>query len=247
LLVRYTDTGARDAPVVILLHGWGADAHSFAGLATSLSGRFRVICLDLPGFGGSQAPPVDWHIHDYAALVAAFVAKLGNPPLAAVIGHSFGGRIAMKALAEGLLAPGRLVLMGSAGVKHSQSARNQAFKVIAKAGKAATSLPGLSRLRSKLRRQLYQSAGSTDYLTAGPLRQVFINTINEDLQSAAAAITAPALLLWGANDADTPPADGRLLASKIHHATFVQIPAAGHFVYLDAPEAVAAHIMKFLP
>ncbi len=248
ILLNYHEAGEPDAPAVLLLHGWGATAASFDGLAAALAAAgFRAVALDLPGHGGSQIPPAGWQLQDFARVVAGFAAKAGlTPDLAAVIGHSFGGRVAIKAVAGGLLKPRRLVLLDSAGVKHAASARNQAFKLAAKAGQAVTALPGLARLRTALRRRLYTAAGSADYLDAGPMRQIFVRVINEDLQSAAAAITVPTLLIWGQYDQDTPLADGRLLAAKIPHSKLEVVPGAGHFVYLDAPDVTARYVEEFL-
>jgi pimeloyl-ACP methyl ester carboxylesterase len=107
-------------------------------------------------------------------------------------------------------------------------------------------LPGLSSLRHRLRRNLYRAAGSDDYLKSGELRQTFLNTINEDLAGDAAAIKVPALLVWGATDTDTPPADGRLLAAAIPRSTLRIIPDAGHFVHLDAPDQTYEYVSEFL-
>ena len=246
LLTSYLESGPAGAPVVLMLHGWGTNSRTFDGLVRDLTPKYRVLCLDLPGFGSGQSPPAAWHIHDYATFVQAFLHKLEIRRQHAIIGHSFGGRIAIKAVGTRLLEPSRLILMDSAGVRHSASVPNQIFKVIAKTGKAATSLPGLSRLRGKLRRNLYRAAGSSDYLTAGALRQTFINTINEDIQPDAARITIPTLLIWGAADTDTPSTDGRTLANLIPHSTFSLVAGAGHFVHHDAPDRVAALIDEFL-
>lgn len=246
IFTSYSDDGASTAPVILLLHGWGASAQNFGHLAGELAPTYRVLRLDLPGFGGSQVPPEPWHVEDYAKFVAAFLQKLDVKELSAVIGHSFGGRVIMKAASHNLFSAQRIVLLGSAGVKHSQTARNQTFKLFAKAGRAATSMPGLSRLRGRLRSKLYAAAGSQDYLAAGPLRQTFINTINEDLQADAASIRVPTLLIWGENDQDTPVADARLLHQLIPESQLKVIPAAGHYVHLDASKDVTAHIKAFL-
>ncbi len=246
LFTKYSDAGDRDAPVVVLLHGWGASSQNFDALAAHLAARFRVIWLDLPGFGGTQAPPEPWHIGDYAEFVKTFLDKLKIPQPQAVIGHSFGGRTLIAGVSRGILKPKNIVLMGSAGIKHSDTTRNQIFKLIAKTGKAVTLLPGLSRLRHRLRSRLYQAAGSDDYLKSGELRQTFLNTIGEDLQADAAHLQIPALLIWGEHDTDTPLADGRLLAATIPHATLKVVPGAGHYVHLDAPAEVQAAIDGFL-
>jgi pimeloyl-ACP methyl ester carboxylesterase len=246
LLTQYSDDGDREAPVALLLHGWGTSGQNFDGLSAQLAATHRVLRPDFPGFGGTERPGTDWQLQEYAEFVAAFLRKLEVAPPALILGHSFGGRVLIKALAAGLLYPRRAILLDSAGIARTATVRNQAFKFAAKAGKAATALPGLARLRSKLRRKLYESAGSTDYLNSGQLRQIFLNTINEDLKSAAARISVPTLLIWGASDTDTPPADGRLLSQIIPHATFHVIPGAGHFAHIDAPQRVYQLIDEFI-
>jgi pimeloyl-ACP methyl ester carboxylesterase len=136
--------------------------------------------------------------------------------------------------------------MGSAGIGHSRSLRNQLFKVVAKTGKAVMALPGLGAVRDRLRGRLYQAAGSTDYVDAGPLRPVFVNTINEDLQTDAAKIKIPTLLIWGDLDADTPLADGQRLAGKIPKSRLEVVESAGHYVFVDQPWPVEQLIKEFL-
>jgi pimeloyl-ACP methyl ester carboxylesterase len=246
LLVNYALEGDRNSPTVVLLHGWGSSLKAYGQLSASLAARFRVIRLDFPGFGGSQVPPESWRIADFAQFTADFLKKIEVSSPAALIGHSFGGRVILKGVGTGVLQADQIILMGSAGIKHSDSARNLGYMLVAKAGKAATALPGLKSLRAGLRRKLYQSAGNDDYLTAGPMRTIFVHTISEDLRSDAAAIRIPALLIWGAEDAETPLADGRLLADSITASQLVIIPAAGHYVFSDAPTDTLAHIERFL-
>lgn len=246
ILVHYQEAGDKNAPVALLLHGWAADIKSFAKLAEHLQKNYYVIRLDMPGFGGSEQPRPDWRIADYAQFVAHFTAKINLQNIAVLVGHSFGGRVSIKAVSGGLLAPQRLVLLDSGGVQHSRDARNQVYKAIAKTGKVVTMLPGLRKFQSKLRRALYTSAGSTDYLQAGTMKQIFLNTINEDLRTDAAKITVPTLLIWGANDDQTPVEDGKLLAAAIQNSTLHVIEGAGHYVQLDAPEKVQQYIDEFV-
>lgn len=246
LFTQYLDDGDRSRPVVLVLHGWGTDAKNFDALASYLASDFRVLRIDLPGFGGSQAPASAWHVGDYADFVAHFLVKLGVGDLRAVIGHSFGGRIVIKGLAEGIFSAQRAVLLDSAGITHPKTWRVQAFGFVAQVGKRVMALPGISHFAPGLRRRLYKSAGSSDYLESGALRQTFLNTINEDLSAAAARITIPTLIIWGADDVDTPPADGRILANLISNSAFSLIAGAGHFVHIDAPERVFPLIKDFL-
>jgi pimeloyl-ACP methyl ester carboxylesterase len=136
--------------------------------------------------------------------VHSFLTKLKVDQPYCLIGHSFGGRVILKALGQGYLKPERIVLLGSAGVRPTASSRQLVFRAVAKVGKQATRLPGLQRLQAKLRRSLYESSGSTDYLEAGQMRQIFLNVIGEDLQTEAAKIKQPSLLIWGEHDEATP-------------------------------------------
>jgi pimeloyl-ACP methyl ester carboxylesterase len=246
LLTVYYEDGPAGAPVVLMLHGWDVDGTNLEVPARALAEKYHVIRLDLPGFGGTQVPPAAWHVRDYADFVKGFLDKSGIGEPAAVLGHSFGGRVAIKGLGEGIFSAKKLILIDSAGIKPPVTPKRHAYKIAAKAGKAVTSLPGLSRLAPVLRRRLYQSAGSSDYLGAGALRETFINTINEDLSGDAARITVPALLVYGANDTDTPPEDGRKLANLIKHSQLSILAGAGHFAHTDAPDRVNALIMEFL-
>ena len=99
---------------IILLHGWGSNADSFAQLEKYLIPNFRVLSIDLPGFGASEAPPNAWHLNDYVNLVKEFLATLevANP---AVVGHSFGGRIGICLATQSLVS--KLILVNSAGVR----------------------------------------------------------------------------------------------------------------------------------
>jgi len=62
LLTNYADSGPSEAPVVLMLHGWGSSIGAFQDLADRLQPKTRVVRLDFPGFGGTQMPPASWRI-----------------------------------------------------------------------------------------------------------------------------------------------------------------------------------------
>lgn len=243
-LVRYIDTGT--GPVVLLLHGWGTSAAHMGPLITDLSKDYRVVAPDLPGFGGTEPPSGPWTVYEYAVFVTQLLDKLGIESVHAVVGHSFGGRVSIVLAGRGLLKTERVILIDSAGVRHSTSLRNRVYKAVAKTGKAITRLPGLRRHAQTLRTKLYETAGSEDYVNAGIMKTVFVNVINEDLVVDASKITVPTLLLWGADDKDTPVEDAEVLHWAIEGSELVVIPEAGHFVYLDDTVASMKEIRRFL-
>lgn len=242
LAVEYQESGS--GPVVLLLHGWAQDHKTFNDLSDKLSRDYKVIRLDLPGFGATDQPKQAWDITEYASFVKAFLEKLKADQISAIVGHSFGGRVAIKMTAADSHIAKHLILIDAAGVRHDRSARNRLFLVVAKAGKAATLLPGLRQARNKLRHSLYKAAGSDDYLKAGRMRDIFSKTISEDLQADAAKIKSETILIWGENDHETPLTDGKKLEAAIPNAKLIVLEGAGHFAYLDKPHEVAEIIEK---
>jgi pimeloyl-ACP methyl ester carboxylesterase len=226
-----------------MLHGWQDSLRTFDPLVPDLARHFRVLRLDLPGFGKSQVPPAAWVLSDYVDTVKAFLSKL-SVQADVLVGHSLGGRVLIKGIASGGLESRRLVLLASAGIGKSNSLRNRAFKVVAKTGKFLTAMPPLSFARKPLRQRLY-SAAHSDYLSAGELKATFVNIVNEDLRTAAGAVKLPTLLIWGDRDTETLLLDGRLLNRLIKGSKLEIIHGAGHFLQHEEPGEVAKLIKKF--
>lgn len=243
-LVEYKDEGS--GQVVLLLHGWETNLGTFNDLAGHLVKRFRVIRFDFPGFGQSPKPASDWSISDYAKLTAGLLQKLKISEVYAIIAHSFGGRVAIKGSSLGCLQSKKLVFIGVAGVKPHQSLKKISFKIVAKTGKLVTFLPVIKKLQPKLRKRLYVSAGSTDYLMAGEMKKIFLNTINEDLLPEVSKITQPTLMIWGQNDTETPLNDAKLILNSLSNGRLVVVPDVGHFVYIDAYDKVIKELDGFL-
>jgi pimeloyl-ACP methyl ester carboxylesterase len=243
-LIEYADEGT--GKVILMLHGWGANIGTFDQLAGHLSKQFRVIRIDFPGFGKSPKPASDWSVSDYALAVGDMLKKLKISDLYAVIAHSFGGRVVIKGISQKYFNPQKVVLIGAAGVKPPKSVRKDLYKIIAKVGKTVTSLPLLKKIQPKLRKQLYSLAGSADYLQANQMKDIFLNTINEDLLPEVENIKQPALLIWGKNDSETPVSDANLMLDGLKNGRLIVIENAGHFVYMEEPEKVIKEIDGFL-
>lgn len=241
LLTRYELSGK--GRLVLVLHGWGDSLDGLAEVRRSLAAHYRVLAVDLPGFGQTQPPFTAWDLDDYAGFVRDFLAKLEVGRLYAVIGHSNGGALAIRAVGEGVIKPEKLVLLAASGIRQPHSARRLLLKTIAKAGNAATFwLP--ERYRQVLRRSLYGAAGS-DMLVAPHLQETFKRTVRQDVQADAAAITLPTLLLYAENDRAVPPADGRRYHQLIKHSSLRLLPG-GHFIHLDNPADTLQAIREFL-
>jgi pimeloyl-ACP methyl ester carboxylesterase len=228
------------------LHGWGANLGTFDQLASHLAQKFRVIRFDFPGFGHSPKPDEDWSVNDYARITRDFLQKLKVKEVHAVIAHSFGGRIVIKGISLDYFQPRKVVLIGTAGVKSRQSIKKNIYKGIAKAGKFVTSLPILKKAQPVLRKRLYSTVGSMDYLQAGQMKKIFLNTINEDLLPEVAHIVQPTLMIWGENDTETPLKDADSMLKLLKNGQLIVIPNTGHFVYIEANERVIKELESFL-
>lgn len=249
LLVTYERHGKMGRPVLLVLHGWADSSQNWLSFSEHFAGRYEVITVDLPGFGRTDMPPQPWGLDDYGCFVGHFLAKIGVT-LYGIVGHSNGGAIAIRGLANGDLRAEKLVLLASAGVRSTYNGRKKAIRLITKTGKAlAAPLPG--RVKDQLRRKLYTTVGS-DMLIAERLQETFKRVVGDDVQADAARLTTlntsgiPVLLIYGEHDVSTPPNWGRLLHEHIQGSTFELLGNAGHFVYQDQPEKVAQLVEDFL-
>ncbi|HEY1354663.1 MAG TPA: alpha/beta hydrolase [Ktedonobacteraceae bacterium] len=218
---------------VILLHGWGASSALFHATIAGLEHAFALIVPDLPGFGRTPPPPGAWSVSDYTIWLVHLLDGLAIKR-AHIVGHSFGGRIAIKLASAYPERVEKLVLTDSAGIRPQRTLRYwlrvRTFKTIRRLSHAAIA-PGPVRTWAAAR---VATSGSSDYrLASGTVRSSFVRIVNEDLQSYLPRIQAPTLLVWGENDTDTPPADGRLMERLIPDAGLVVFEGAGHYAYLE--------------
>lgn len=242
IAVEYHDDGS--GPVMLFLHGWQDDLHTFDAVTEMLKNKWRIIRLDLPGFGMSEAPKSAWSLGEYAEFVKNFAVKLNIAP-DILVGHSFGGRIAIKAVGVKMLFPRKVILIASAGIAKTSTPRNIFFAAIAKIGKIITLVPPFYFWREQFRKKLYTWTGS-DYLEAGPLMQeIFLKIIREDIGVAAQQIAIPALLIWGQQDTETPLSDAKRLMELIQGSKLEIIPGAGHFIHRQYPDRIAGLIRNF--
>lgn len=237
LATTYKDSGK--GRTIVFLHGWGDTASSFDTLTEQLSENYRILALDLPGFGGSQTPQEAWGVEDFAGFVASWLKKLEVKKVRSVIGHSNGGAIAIAGLANGSLTADKLVLIASSGIRKP----SKVLKFSAKAGKALTT-PLSRRTKDRLRRKYYSKTGSELFLVPG-MEETF-RKIVKDVRAEARSLKIPSLLIYGQNDIATPPAFGEIFRSAIPDSRLIMIPDTGHFVHQERTDEVAGYIKDFL-
>ncbi len=216
---------------VVLLHGWGQNIQMMDPLGKLLK-NCRITILDLPGFGSSMEPSFAYNISDYASLLHEFLKelKIDNPIL---IGHSFGGRIAIYYAS--MYQVSKLVLFGSPFIKRgNDSLKLKVFKNLKK-------IKFLNNLAEVMKNHL----GSEDYKNAsGVMRQILVNTVNTDLSSNASKITCPTLLIWGNNDEAVPVSEAKKLESLINDSALIVLNGT-HYCYLENLNHISCILENF--
>jgi pimeloyl-ACP methyl ester carboxylesterase len=185
---------------------------------------------------------------DYADFVLAFLAELGVQSVIPV-GHSFGGRIAIKFAARGnlpLRVP-KMVLVDSAGIRPKKNLRQQANELLYKIVKKAVSIETVQKKFPNLLEGWRRKRGSEDYRNASPrMRECLVKVVNEDLTQYLPLITCPTLLVWGESDRATPIGDAKIMERLIPGAGLVVLKNAGHYSFLDQSYAFRKILDSFL-
>lgn len=226
---------------LLVLHGWGSSAQVMLPLAQNLAHLRTCYIIDFPGFGKSPAPAKAWDIDNYADALWSMILDLDlNYP--DILAHSFGGRVILKlsARTETKNKIGKILITGGAGMKPRRSMKYYFKKYLAKTLKLPFQIlpgtlrdKGLSALRGT---KIWKSLGSSDYRTLqGVMREIFVKTVTEYLESSLPKIDNEILLLWGKNDDTTPLYQAERMDKYLKNSALVTIENAGHYAFLDQP------------
>ncbi len=242
LNINYIDEG--EGKHVLLLHGWGGSIQTMMPIFNILKNKFRVVIVDLPGFGSSDIPKTPWNSYDYAECIHRLIKKLNLKDLI-LFGHSHGGRISIILASKYELVK-KLILIDSAGIIPKRKAiyyiKVYCFKMLKKIFLA---FPAKNK-KEKLDK-FYKKFGSRDYRDSdGLMRQTMVKVINDNLFNLLGLIKAPTLLIWGENDEETPLYMGQIMEKEIPDSGLVILKGAGHYSYVDNYDQFRAVINVFL-
>lgn len=203
---------------MLALHGWGRSGADFGRVLEGTD----ALAIHLPGFGPTPPPPAAWGSAEYADHLAE--ALTGTGPYT-VVGHSFGGRVAVRLAARHPELVTSLVLTGVPLVRASAPPRPALRVRLLKRLRAAGLVPASVLERAR------RSAGSADYRAAqGVMRDILVRLVNEDYRDDLAALDLPVTMVWGELDDAAPLAGARLAADLVAGARLEVVPAAGHLL-----------------
>ncbi len=227
------------APWVLALHGWRRDHRDFD--AVLASGGLDAVALDLPGFGGAPAPETAGGSPEYAQAVSAVLDEMEARVV--VLGHSFGGRIAVHLAANHPDKVAGLVLSGVPLYRPPGARSRPLLRFRVARGLAARGL--VSKARLETMRQRY---GSEDYRAAsGVMRDVLVRILAEDYADVLGGLRCPVELVWGDDDTAAPISVARKVETALPQAHLVVCAGAGHLTPLTVPGELRAAIGRLKP
>ena len=219
---------------ILLLHGWGQNIEMMKPVGDNFANDYRITIIDFPGFGQSEEPKSPWTIEKYSHMLEVFVEKT-NIKKPIVIGHSFGGRVAIRYSARNPIE--KLILFGSPCIRIEEP-----LPLTVRILKKLKKLPGLNEFGEFMK----QYIGSRDYKAATPImRQTLVEVVNEDLSKFAREIEEPTLLIWGENDTEAPLNEAKELEKIMNDAALIVLPGT-HYAYLENLPRVISILDNFI-
>jgi pimeloyl-ACP methyl ester carboxylesterase len=256
--VYVEDQGRGEA--VVLVHGFGASSFAWRHVSAALEHDFRVVAIDLAGFGFTQRPRDKASYSRFAQgqLVLAVMDRLGIAR-AHLVGHSYGGSVSMALAARSPERFFSLTLVNSAALDYPQARRTA----------AASFLPLASLLvrthslrRSNVEAKLKRSAADDSVVTEAVVDEYWrrlkvegsprafwgLTTPLEDPQTAVGLgdITLPTLVVWGVRDELIDVEAARRATTRIPASRFAEIEDAGHVPMEERPEELVGLMRLFL-
>lgn len=250
ITLHYTHEGVPGGFPLVFINSLGTDLRIWDRMVPNFAGRYPVIRYDKRGHGLSDCPPAPYSIRDHAADLAGLLDSL-DVPQAILVGISVGGMIALAFAARWPKRVQSLVLSDTAPKIGTAAMWNKRITTLRQRGMAALSESILSRwfVPSFAARAPAAYRGYANMLTRTPVAG-YTGTCeairDADLTEATRTITAPTLVLCGAEDLATPPHLVSGLCELMPHAAYQEIPDAAHLPCIEQPDVMAAHITHFL-
>jgi pimeloyl-ACP methyl ester carboxylesterase len=260
---------AGSGPPLLLLHGIGNTAQTWAGVLDRLAASHTVIAPDLLGHGSSDKPRGDYSIAGYANGMRDLLSVLDIEQVT-VVGHSLGGGIALQFAYQFPERVERLVLVGSGGLGPDLSAtlRLASLPGAEAVLTALSAASGVVRLGLRAVDGVGHALGWTparDVAEAGEAilalrdveaRRAFLRTLRGVVDARGQAVTAvdrlyladavPMLVIWGSRDPIVPAAHADTVRRLVPSARVEVFPGAGHWPHLDDPDRFSAVLLEFL-
>jgi pimeloyl-ACP methyl ester carboxylesterase len=249
---------------ILILHGWGSCAKNWSPVKKLLENQgYKVFIPDLPGFGenkvftshtsldasrltrvfGENPPPLQvWTINDYVEWVENYCEE-NNLSQFYLLGHSFGGTVAIKFTIKKPEKIEKLFLAASAGIR-KKSIKIKIIKTSANFFKKLAFLPFFGFFR----KIFYKFIIKSDYLyvRGDIMRETYLKIIEQDISEDFFKISVPTIIIWGKKDNVTPLKHAYFIKEQIPGAKLEIIPNIYHNPHRENPELLVEKILSYL-
>jgi pimeloyl-ACP methyl ester carboxylesterase len=265
--ISYLVAGPPAAPVVLLVHGLTSSSDAWMPVIPALSRHVRVIAPDLLGHGHSDKPRADYSLGAFATSLRDLLEQLGHDRVT-IVGHSFGGGVAMQFAHQHYEHCERLVLVASGGLGRDVSWILR-----------AASLPGSELVLPVVANRYLRAAGLTlgRVLSRGPVRAspsfreamtsyaaladlpartAFVHTLRSVVEPGGQRVDAthmlylaegrPTLIVWGAKDSIIPVSHAYAAHVALPGSRLEIFEQARHFPHVDEPARFVEVLEDFL-
>ena len=256
--LHYQDTGpSKNAIPIVFLHGFGASLQTWETWAQALSEDYRVISVDLPGFGLTGEDPSGIYTDQRSVEVLEAFLKELNIPKVVLVGNSMGGKFAWQFAARYPNQVAKLVLISpdgyaSPGIEYGKKPDVPAIADLYRYFFSKTFLamnlePAYANpktLSDALVNRYY------DLMLAPGVRGAILarmqQTVLQDPVPSLASIQVPTLLIWGEKDAFIPISNSNDYLKVMPNAKRVSLPNIGHLPQEEQPSIGLAALKEFL-
>lgn len=243
VVIHYREAG--QGPVLILIHGLGGSAESWSATMEPLAKAYRVIAIDLPGFGKSDRPKTEYSVRYLAGVVNEFIDALGATR-AALAGNSLGGWVAALVALENPRKVSSLVLIDSSGLRRESpppvkldpaTREEEKDFLLAVFANQALVTEALVNEQWEYRKEIRPAVQSViASFKSGP---PFLDDRLKDIKT-------PTLVIWGKQDKMIPLETGKRFAGDIPGARLAVIDNAGHLPQIEQPAAFSRAVKGFV-
>ncbi len=258
---------AGSGPALLLLHGLGCDHTTWLPVIATLARRYTVIAPDLLGHGQSDKPRADYSVGGYANGMRDLLTVLGIDKVT-VVGHSFGGGVAMQFAYQFPERTERMILVAPGGIGREVTPAIRAISLpgfqlamglatvpgvlqAAKLGLRALAASGVSHARD-----LDEVAEIVQHLSDRKARAAITHVVRAVVDWRGQVVTMadraylthamPMCVVWGKDDAVIPVSHADLASKIAPESTVEVIPNAGHFPHKDHPQRFVKIVNDFI-
>jgi pimeloyl-ACP methyl ester carboxylesterase len=230
----------------LILHGWNGSSDSWKKIIEILEIKYKVVCPDFPGFGKTEIPKIPWSLNDFVEWLKEFTEKL-NLKEFFLLGHSFGGRVAIKFSISYPEKIKKLILVSSGGIKQKWGLKEKIVFQLAKVGNAIFSKRPFFRFKDGARNFFYRVVRIKDYARArGIMKETMKKIVAEDLLPKLSKIQKETLIIWGEKDKILPLKYAFIFKENIENSKLEILPRIGHSPHLEDPEKLAEILISNL-